>query len=280
MPSRTLLLLVSAVLALPACAGSRIDPYAAFQPTESYVYRTLDDITLDAHVFQPEGPGSSRPAVLFFHGGSWSRGRPARFFPFAKELAARGYVAISASYRLNGTHGTGVAEAVEDAKAAYQWLIGSAASLGVDPERVIVAGGSAGGHLAAAVALIDPLPETPPAALVLYNPALDTSPEDYPFWARGPLEELFAGRYLELSPAQYVRPGIGAVAVFHGTEDILVPIEHSRAFCERMEAAHNICELHEYPGENHGFYNYSWGDRFEDVVEDTAAFLTEQGLEP
>ena len=271
-------------LALPACA-SRGDRWAAFQPSETHVYREVGSTSLELHLFRPssaDGDGELRPAVLFFHGGSWIRGGPQRFFPHAKELAARGMIGLSASYRLQGTHGTGVAEAIEDAKAAYQWLLSHAQELGIDRDRVVVSGGSAGGHLAAAVALMEPLPEIQPAALVLYNPALDIHPDDLPasvrWFAGSTLEELFGGRYLELSPAQYVKRGTPPTAVFHGTEDSIVPIENSRSFCDRLRAVESPCVLHEYPGAEHGSFNFGWGAHYEDAVTKTVSFLVGLGL--
>ena len=285
---QVLLLLALAALLMPACAGQRGGRYSAFPPTESHAYREVAGTALEVHVFRPaEGAAGGRrlrPAVLFFHGGSWTRGRPGRFFPHARALADRGMVALSAGYRLQGTHGTGVPEAIDDAKAAYAWLVEHAAELGVDRDRIVVGGGSAGGHLAAAVALMDPLPEVPPVAMVLYNPALDTHPDDIPSsvrWMAAPrLEALFQGRYRELSPAQYVRVGTPPSAVFHGTEDSLVPIHKARTFCARLLAVGSACTLHEYPGAEHGSFNYGWGRHYEDAVSKTAQFLGEIGLIP
>ena len=280
-------MLLVVALFLPACASRGRGRWAAFQPDETHVYRVVGSATLEIHVFRPstrDTEGGLLPAVLFFHGGSWIRGGPQRFFPHAKELAARGMIGLSASYRLQGTHGTGVAEAIEDAKAAYQWLLAHAPALGIDPDRIAVAGGSAGGHLAAAVVLMDPIPDVQPAALVLYNPALDIHPDDLPYmtrWLTEPmLEELFAGRYRELSPARYVRPGAPPTAVFHGTGDSIVPIEKSRAFCARLRAVESRCELHEYPGAQHGSFNFGWGVHYEDAVRKTSSFLAAVGLLP
>jgi acetyl esterase/lipase len=284
---KTVLLLLASSLLLPACASRNRDRWADFQPSETHVYRQVDDASLEMHVFRQPAVGVSdgpRPAVLFFHGGSWTRGGPQRFFPHAKELAARGMVALSASYRLRGTHGTGVPEAIEDAKVAYEWLQENANALGIDGERVVLAGGSAGGHLAAAIALMDPLPAIEPAALVLYNPALDTHPDDFSSFGRwlaeDTLEELFEGRYLELSPAQYVRPGTPPTAVFHGTGDDLVPIQHSRDFCDRLVAVGSACKLYEYPGAQHGSFNFGWGDHYADALKRTTSFLSDVGLIP
>ncbi len=278
-----LLFLMAALLLLPACAGRRDGRWTEFPPDAAHVYRELESVALEVHVFDPPGKRlPARAAVLFFHGGSWTRGGPQRFFPHARELASRGMVALSASYRLEGTHGTGVAEALDDAKAAYGWVVAHAQELGIDPDRIVVAGGSAGGQLAAGIALLDPLPSTPPAALVLYNPALNTDPDDFEGllgWAARPrLERLFAGRYAELSPTRHVRAGTPPSALFHGTGDSIVPVEQSRDFCDRLAAVETRCDLFEYPGAQHGSFNFGWGRHYEDAVLKTARFLGEIGL--
>ena len=131
---------------------------------------------------------------------------------------------------------------------------------------------------------MDPIPEVPPVAMVLYNPALDIDPDDFPtalrWFAEPALEDLFGGRYLELSPARYVRPGTPPTAVFHGTEDSIVPIEKSRKFCEQLRAVESPCRLYEYPGAEHGSFNFGWGANYEDAVKKTVSFLTDMGLLP
>jgi len=275
-------LVLSVLAAAPGCATALAGRYA---PDEHHVYREIDGTRLEIHVFLPAGkPAALRPAVLFFHGGSWTRGGPQRFFPHARELANRGMVGLSAAYRLRGTQGTGVAEALDDAKAAYAWVLSHADQLGIDPARVAVAGGSAGGQLAAGIALLDPVPPVPPAALVLYNPALDMHPDDFDGllgWAVRPrLERLFAGRFDELSPTRHVRAGAPPAALFHGTGDFIVPVEQSREFCARLAAVHTLCELFEYPDAQHGSFNFGWGRHYQDAVRETARFLAEVGLLP
>jgi pectinesterase len=91
--------------------------------------------------------GAPHPAVIVVHGGGWERGDRAMERPFAKRLAAAGYVTAPVSYRL-GPAGR-FPNALYDLKAAVRFLRAHAAEYGIDPERIGAVGGSAGGQLVA-----------------------------------------------------------------------------------------------------------------------------------
>ena len=94
-------------------------------------------------------------------------------------------VAISAQYRTKSSHGTGPKDCVEDGKSAIRWVRGHATELGIDPKRMAVGGGSAGGHVAAAstycpgfdAAGEDTSISTRADALLLFNPVADNGPD-------------------------------------------------------------------------------------------------------
>jgi pectinesterase len=109
----------------------------------TYVERESGPLALD--VYQPTG-SALLPAVLIVHGGGWIAGDRTMERPFAKQLAARGYVAVPVSYRL-GRPGRFPAP-VHDLKAAVRWLRTHAADYGIDARRIAIVGGSAGGTLA------------------------------------------------------------------------------------------------------------------------------------
>jgi acetyl esterase/lipase len=178
-------------------------------------------------------------------------------FHTARFLAQHGYVAASASYRLRYSDGATPFDCVDDAKAAYRWLWEHADRFHIDPTRIAVAGSSAGGHLAAAVALVarPDDPPDPPAAMLLFNAALDTSFET-PTEARLQyIEDEFEQRGVEISPTHHIHADAPPAIVFHGTADGVIPFEHARIFCDRMRRAGNDCELVPYPEAGHGFYN-------------------------
>lgn len=115
---------------------------------ENLTYAVRDSGPLALDVYQPHGDGP-HPAVLIVHGGGWIAGDRTMERPFAQQLAARGYVAVPVSYRL-GRPGRFPAP-VHDLKAAVRWLRTHAKEYRIDPTRIAIAGGSAGGTLAVTV---------------------------------------------------------------------------------------------------------------------------------
>lgn len=121
-----------------------------------------------------------RPVIVFFFGGGWKNGSHTQFQPQGEYLASRGIVAFAADYRIASIHKTTPDICIEDAKSAIRFVRANAAKFGIDPKKVIGSGGSAGGHIAAATALVpgfdakdDPKDvSSVPNALVLYNPGL------------------------------------------------------------------------------------------------------------
>jgi acetyl esterase/lipase len=190
-------------------------------------------------------------------------------------------VSISAQYRVFDTHGTTPFDAVRDAKSAIRWIRSHADNLQIDPRKLAAGGGSAGGHLAAACALIrdidsdgvDVSLSPRPDALVLFNPALDTGPESHGATRYG-------NRYAGISPIHHIRPGAPPTLVMVGSEDIFLPVPTAKRFLEKMAAAGSHCELEIYPGEQHGFFNYRQEDdrNFTLTFQRMATFLADLGF--
>jgi acetyl esterase/lipase len=148
------------------------------------LYKTTPQGELKLHVYAPAGEVQTavqRPCVVFFFGGGWKSGSYLQFVPQAEYLASRGIVAACADYRIASIHKTLPDKAVEDAKSAIRWVRGHATELGIDPGKIIAAGGSAGGHLAACTALAtaydaetdDKSISAKPNSMVLFNPAMN-----------------------------------------------------------------------------------------------------------
>ena len=233
------------------------------------VYREVNGSKLNAYVFTPPQHQASdrRPAVLFFFGGGWKGGTPGQLLPQSLYLAQRGMVAIPCDYRVLSRHGVTPQDCLRDAKAAIRWARANAARLGIDPARIVAGGESAGGHLAAATALVPGFeegahPETSsmPNALVLFNPAVLLSPADgHPgLLSDASLASISArtqGRPQEISPYHFIRAGLPPSILFHGTKDEAVPFPTVELFAKAMTAAGNRCELKAYEGQPHGFFN-------------------------
>lgn len=248
----------------------------AAEPPETVEYKRVGERALMLHVFKPEGwsAADSRAAVVFYHGGGWRGGQPLQFYPQAEQLAALGLVAFSVEYRLTSEDGVTGADCIEDAKSAMRYVRSHADKFGIDPDRIAASGGSAGGHLAAAVAMVPgfdaPAEDTGvscvPNALALFNPALDLSgiPPRYGW----------GDDALKASPMEHVRTGLPPTIVFHGTDDTTVPFTQAERFTEAMVAAGNECKLAAYEGRGHGFFNQGRGEEdFRDTTEKMTAFL-------
>ncbi|MEZ5939525.1 MAG: alpha/beta hydrolase [Hyphomonadaceae bacterium] len=213
----------------------------------SYTYKSAGR-PLRIHLFDPAPvTGENRPAVLFFFGGGWRTGKITAFEAQARALSARGYVTALADYRVSCRENVNALDSVADARSAYDWLRGQAHTLQIDPERIVLAGGSAGGHLAATTAMLADADDKP-AALVLFNPAVDME-------LIGPRIGLTPEASSSISPMTLPLDGLPPTIVFHGKDDTTVPIGSVRAFCARVTGAGLSCDLTEYAGQKHSFFH-------------------------
>src|SRR5262245_22878319 len=145
-------------------------------------YKSVGDTKLNLYVYYPPGHKSTdqRAAIVFFFGGGWTGGSPVQFEQHCKHLASRGMVAMTADYRVASRHQVKAVRCVADAKSAIRFVRKEAGRLGVDPNRIVAAGGSAGGHIAACSGVIqgfeesseDPTVISAPNAMALFNPAV------------------------------------------------------------------------------------------------------------
>ncbi len=269
-------LLPSTLLGELSCAGSGPAP-PSVPGAVSRVYKSASGRELRAHVLVPAGPPVNRPAILFFFGGGWRRGTVTQFLAQAKAAAEHGYVAVLADYRVSCRDNTTVVAAVEDARDAYAWLRREAAEFAVDSGQIVLAGGSAGGQLAL-VAALSADSAARPAALVLYNPAVDLVP--LASWIGLRREEAE-----EISPSAMNLAASPPMLILHGDADRIVSIDTVREFCRKVRAAAGSCELHEYAGQAHGFFNsHAKGARgltpYDDTLARTFAFLDALGMRP
>jgi acetyl esterase/lipase len=202
-------------------------------------------------------PTDRRPAVVFIHGGGWKGGDAEQWLPQCRYFALRGLVGVSVDYRLQSDT-TPVAECVIDCKSAVRYLRRHAAELGVDPDKIIVVGESAGGHLAAAVGTLDAYNEPGedltvsalPNALVLLNPITDLTTR----WGNS-----LGDKAESLSPLQHISPRTPPTLLVHGDADRVVDIQHARSFHEKMLALGNRSRLVVLPGAGHAFAVFKYG---------------------
>lgn len=206
------------------------------------------------------------PAVLIIHGGGWSSGQrdAAREINIGSTLARNGYVAMSIDYLLSDRKQAVWPTNLWDCKIAVRWLRSNAAKLGVDPDHIGVIGGSAGGHLAAMVALTTPadgFDPTEPYGSVscavqcgvdLYGIA------DLPTYHDvGMLGKTLAEApelYRQASPVTYIRSHSPPMLILHGTADTTVNVKQSELFAAKLKAAGVEHELVIIPDAPHTFH--------------------------
>lgn len=232
------------------------------------VYKTVGDVSLNMYEYFPEGhkPTDRRPVIVFFFGGGWRGGSPKQFEKQCQYLASRGMVAMAADYRVLSRQKVKADRCVADAKSAVRWIRENAERLGVDPERIVASGGSAGGHIAACTGTITELDEpnentavsSQPNAMILFNPAVVLAPVDGKFPVRNP-EQLPKRTGVEpkrISPYHHIRVGVPPTLILHGEADDTVKFQTVQWFTEAMQKAGNHCELAGYADAGHGFFNY------------------------
>lgn len=274
--------------AAPASAKAAGHP-PTITGTNVETYRKIGETELKLWIFNPATKSEKPlPCIVFFFGGGWSSGTPAQFEPQSRHLASRGMIAIVADYRVKSRQNALPADCVSDAKACVRWVRANASRLGIDPMRIAVGGGSAGGHLAAAVATVPGLDSATddktvsclPNALILFNPGTVMAPFpglELKGFGAGLDQARFGCEPTEISPIHHVKKGLPPTIIFHGKADTTVPYATVEKFTEVMKAAGNRCELVGYEGQPHGFFNKA---KYPETLEATDGFLVSLGYLP
>ncbi len=210
-----------------------------------------------ADVYSPlQMPKEKLPAIIVIHGGGFNDGDKARprEINIVTNLVPQGYVCMSINYSLRKRKGDVTwPQAVYDAKAAVRWLRKNAERLQVDPERVGVIGCSAGGNLAAMLALTQPkdgfdlkepygeFSSAVNCAVDFYGAVKLMEYHDMKMFnkTRAEAPEL----YEKASPVTYAHNNASPMLIVHGTADATVPVTQSQALDEALTKAGAIHEL-------------------------------------
>jgi acetyl esterase len=241
--------LIPYAVSLACCITLNGKPLAEFMgpsaaAPESVVIKTVGGQDVKLEFFRPEGVEKSerRPAILWIHGGAWVAGDTGVHTPHARYFANRGMFAANVAYRLASPGKVTVADCLADCRAAVRYLREHAEKLGIDPERIAVAGDSAGGHLAASLGTLpDADVSSRPNAMLLYNPIVDMTEGDWIRYAVGgealankksprpaAPEEVALAR--SLSPIFHVKSGQIPSILLHGRADHVVKVSQAEAF--------------------------------------------------
>jgi len=207
-------------------------------------YKSIDGLNLKAFVFKPKDlkKEERRLALVYFHGGSWSEGKPDWYFGNSQE----GYVTICVEYRTFGRNGVMPFEEVSDTKSFFRWLRQNAEELNVDTSRIVAEGNSAGGHLILCAAMLDGFDEpyenttvsSKPNALIINAGVYDLSNW---MWFDEYVKD--KEKTISISPLHNIKAGLPPILLFHGINDGNVPFSTAEAFVEKMKTVENNVEF-------------------------------------
>jgi acetyl esterase/lipase len=237
---------------------------------DSAVAYAQDDPQQVMDIVRPRNNAGRLPAVLCIHGGGFRAGSRKGFVTQCVRLAQHGYVAATADYRLAPK--AQFPAAVNDVKAAVRYLRANAERLGIDPTRIGVMGGSAGGHLALFLGVTGGVPQFegdgpnrdqssrvncvvsyygPSDFTKSYGRSVDAA-EVLPLFLGGDLNAA-RGMHIKASPLYWVTPDAPPTLAIQGTKDRYVNYEQSVWIIERLLAAGVPAELETIEGADHGF---------------------------
>lgn len=255
-------------------------PYFSGYSQEQVMYKQVDSTKLFMEVYLPGASETEKkhPAMVFFFGGGWNGGRIKQFEPHARYFSQRGMVCFLIDYRVKERQQTTPFESLKDAKSAIRYIREHADAFNIDTSMVVAAGGSAGGHLAAAAALTDNYNENSdnmtvsckPNVLVLFNPVIDNGPGGYGY-------ERIGDAYKSFSPLHNIRKDAPPTILFLGTKDNLIPVETANYYQTVMGKVESRCELRLYEGEGHGFFNYVNFNYYKKTLSESDEFLQSLG---
>lgn len=245
---------------------------------KTVVYKKHDATNLEMVLhFPPDWKETDRrPAIVFFFGGGWTNGKLQQFEPQSKYLSSRGMVAARADYRVKSRHNVTPDQCVADARSAVRFLRQNAGRFGIDADRIVAAGGSAGGHIAACT-FVGEAPNNAgddlqisarPNAMVLFNPVVRFT--GIPML----MERLNNNETLgkSLSPTLHLTKETPPALLLFGSSDRLLP--QGEEYVQKAKEVGSRAELFTAADQGHGFFNRSpWQERSLFAVDEFLASL-------
>jgi acetyl esterase/lipase len=228
-------------------------------------YKKVGEHALKLDLYRLKSLNQPAPVLIFIHGGGWRIGKRSDYLPYLIDFAERGYVTATVSYRLQKQ--AKFPAAVQDVQCAIKWIRAHARDYFIDPDKIAVIGGSAGGHLALMAGFAaddslfagecesDSVSSRVQAVVNLYGPAdLTTAyaqarPEATGFIGQ-PYSEA-AEMYRKASPLFYITRDDPPTLIFHGTIDDLVPVSQSDSLKQKLDETGVPGEYHRLKGWPH-----------------------------
>ena len=254
MPGRRQLLALLAATGAAACSPFRVLNALPSDPArrlgQGLSYGADPRQTLD--VYAPAAGGAGRPVLVFFYGGSWASGAKGDYAFAGRSLAADGFVTVVPDYRL--VPQVRFPGFVEDGAAAAAYARAHAHEWGGDPDRVVLAGHSAGAYIAAMLALEPAFLQRAgaPAGTVKAWAGLSGPYDFYPFDVKAS-QDAFGG-YPDpaaTQPITFAGPGDPPTFLAHGTKDTTVRPRNTERLAAKLKAGGVPVEEHLYEGLDH-----------------------------
>ncbi|HEX6805989.1 MAG TPA: alpha/beta hydrolase [Terriglobales bacterium] len=277
------LVLLLTLISAPLCEAQN-DAYTfaaslfRYEVHPNVVYHTANNYEAKLDVYQPADSSGPTPVVIVIHGGGWIAGtkeeRVLEMMPYLQ----MGFAAVNVEYRLAQV--SPAPAAVEDCRCALHWVFANAKKYNFDPQRVVVQGGSAGGHLALITGMLTPAAGfdrscyAPEDNVWSENPGTQNDPRvaaivnwfgiaDVLDELHGPNAKGYAVAWLgdqpnvdeiakRVSPINYVTSNTPPIITIHGTKDMLVPYEQSVRLHKALDAAKVPNQFVTVPGAGHG----------------------------
>lgn len=273
--------LAMTALATPAPARQS---QSVVQSQRDIVYRTTEAGPLHLDLHRPHSAkGKRAPVLVVIHGGAWARGERPKGWTGYRRFVDAGFAVVSMQYRLAGQ--ARAPAAVEDVRCVMGWIARAAEREGLDPQRIVLMGTSAGAHLALMAASIDknegldpaecgPAPRA--AAVIDFYGPTDLRPQSLGAWNSPSIGnwvgqgEAGAAMAARMSPITRIKPGQPPVFIVHGDADPVVPIAASTALKAALDRAKVPTELRIVPGGVHGKFGPEVQDR---LMADAVTFL-------
>lgn len=272
--------------------------------TPDITYLVADGYESKLDVYAPRDKSRPRPTLLYIHGGGWVGGDKDASANSLLPYLQMGFAAVNVEYRL--ARDALAPAAVEDTRCALRWVIQNAEEYGFDPDRIVVSGSSAGGHLSLTTGMLNAAAgydnrcpvrleregrgraDTEPvemrvAAIVNWFGITDVTD-----LIAGKNAKTYAVQWLgslpnrvelarDLSPLSHVRSDLPPILTIHGDADNIVPYDHAVRLHKKLAAASVTNQLHTVPGGGHGVFT---PEQYQEAYSVIRSFLHEVFSEP
>jgi acetyl esterase/lipase len=269
---------------------SVVDVIATHYIKPNVVYSRADGMDLKLDIYAPRanlypkpssssGPRKAVPTLVYFHGGGWMGGSKdsasIRLMPYLQ----KGWAAVAVQYRLGGE--ALAPAAIEDTRCATWWVKRNAEKYGFDPDRIVLSGSSAGGHISLITGMLTTnagldgrcpglrekplgaaeLPELKVAAIVNWFGITDVNDlisganmKTYAVMWMGSLKNRDSIAK-QVSPLSYIHKNLPPILTLHGDKDEVVPYSHAVRLHKKLDKNGTPNQLHTVKGAGHGGFS-------------------------